>query len=475
MSHPIRVAVIGAGPAGFFATAELLRDASKNVHVDLFDKLPTPYGLVRHGVAPDHQKIKSISQRYQKDAESGGQRMRMFGNVEIGRDLSVEELKQRYHAILFSFGAQSNRRLGIPGEELHGVHPASVFVGWYNGHPECVEARYNFGVDRAVVVGAGNVGLDVARVLCKSVDALSKTDMSDVALKALGKSTIREVYLLGRQGPAQATFTPPELEELTELPDCDFVVPLADRILDARTEAMLAAGTLEPRVKKNLEIIQKHALPEARPGRRSVTLRFYTSPIEILGEERIRGLKVCRNRQTLREDGTFALEPTDQVETFDCGLLLRSVGYRIEPIAGLPFEERSATIPHVKGQVLEREEGPAARGLFVAGWAKRGPQGVIGTNKPDAVETVGMLFQAQARGELLTPERDGADLLPLLKERGVQVVSFDDWKLLDELELSGGREQGRPRRKFTDVPSMLRALGEAKMGALFDGELVKLG
>ncbi len=474
MGAPVRdlkVAVVGAGPAGFFATADLLKRADPKCQVDMFDRLPTPYGLVRNGVAPDHQSIKAIAGRYAKDAEGGGARFRLFGNVTIGRDVTVEELKQRYHAIVFAFGAQSNRRLGIPGEELYGVHPASVFVGWYNGHPDCIQAVYDFQVERSVIVGVGNVGLDVARVLLKSPSELRRTDMSDVALEALQNNEIREVVILGRHTQAQATYTPPELEELAHLEDCDLVVSPTDREIDALTKRQLADATLDPRVRKNLQIVQEKALAEPRPGRKFVRLRFFATPVEVVGSERVEGLRIAENRVFV-EGGEVRMEPTPDVEVLRCGQVIRSIGYKVAPLPGVPYDESTSSVPHAKGQVLDLEGRPVP-GYFVTGWAKRGATGVIGTNKPDATETVATLVAAQTQGTLGPPPLDGAEgeIVALLAERQVQYVSFPDWKLLDQIETFQGKASDRPRRKFTDVPTMLKALAEAKMGALPHQEL----
>jgi ferredoxin--NADP+ reductase len=468
----LRVAVVGAGPAGFFATAELLRHTELQPQVDMFDRLPTPYGLVRNGVAPDHQSIKAIAGKYAKEADAGGSRFRLFGNVEVGKDLSIAELAERYHAIIFAFGAQSNRRLGIPGEELRGVHPASVFVGWYNGYPDCRDARYDLSGERAVVVGVGNVGLDVARILVKPQEELRKTDIADHALRQLAASRIREVYLLGRQSQAQATYTTPELEELTKIPGCDLVVADEDRELDAGSLSQLAAGALEPRVRKNVQVVSEKALREPVPGRKAVVLRYFVSPLAIVGDERVRAIRLQHNRLVLR-DGVLEIEPAGTTEDLPCEIVFRAVGYKVVPLAGVPMDDKAGTVAHVKGQVVG-SDGRKLAGMFVTGWAKRGPQGVIGTNKPDATETVESLLSALAAGELAEPPLsvETADVERLLVEHGVAYVSFSDWKLLDQLEVAAGREDGRPRRKFTDVASMLKALGDAKMSSLSSDLLV---
>jgi ferredoxin--NADP+ reductase len=465
---PLRVAVIGAGPAGFFATAEILRRKELTPHVDMFERLPTPFGLVRNGVAPDHQTIKAVTKRYTKDADSGGLRFRLFGNVEVGKDVSVGELRERYHAVICAFGAQSNRRLEIPGEELGGVHPASVFVGWYNGHPDCVESRYDLSSEHVAVVGVGNVGLDVARTLMKPIEDLRKTDISDLALRALSRSRIREVFLIGRQSLATATFTPAELEELTEIPGCDLVAAPEDRLLEADEEAALERGELEPHVRRNIEIVRAKALPEALPGRKAVRLLFYRTPVAILGEERATALRVRRSPAGSSGEAGHVLED------LPCGLVFRAIGYKVVPIPGVPFDEGSGTVPHQRGQVADEGTGEPAQGLFVTGWAKRGPQGVIGTNKPDATETVASLLAAWEKGALSQPAREEADsdIVDFLDDRRVIYVTYSDWKLLDQIEVESGAAEGRPRKKFTDSAAMLYAIASAKMTSLPHEELV---
>jgi ferredoxin--NADP+ reductase len=468
----LRVAVVGAGPAGFFATAELLAHPELTPQVDMFDRLPTPYGLVRDGVAPDHQDTKAITAKYAKQADAGGSRFRLFGHVEVGRDVSVNDLAARYHAVVLAFGAQSNRRLGIPGEELHGVHPASVFVGWYNGHPDCAGTNYDLSGERAMVVGVGNVGLDVSRILVKPWKELAKTDIADYALKALSKSRVQEVTLVGRRSQAQATYSARELEELTKIPGAELVASVADRELDPDSAARLAAGTLDSRVKKNIQVVAEKAKIEPTPGRKFVRLRYFVSPVEILGESHVRAVRLELNRVAMRA-GEVDIEPTGRTEDVPCDIVFRAIGYKVVPLDGVPMDDRTGTVAHVKGQVVD-ETGKPMPGRFVTGWAKRGPRGLIGTNKPDARETVASLLDAFARGELPSPhlDLDRGDIERLLLERKVEYVSFSDWKLLDSIEVESGKKAGRPRRKFTDVREMLQALANAKMSALDQDELV---
>ncbi|MBI5536089.1 MAG: FAD-dependent oxidoreductase [Deltaproteobacteria bacterium] len=471
---PLRVAIVGAGPAGFYAAVELLRDPRFTVKIDMFDRLPTPFGLVRHGVAPDHEKIRSVTRFYAGGVEGRTVHYRMFGNVELGRDLDLRDLRQRYHAVILAIGAQSDRRLDIPGEELRGVHPASAFVAWYNGHPDFADARFDLSVDKVVVVGHGNVALDVCRMLCRTPEELGRTDTADHALPGLGSNCVREIVLLGRSGPAQAAYTPQEFKELTELSEADLVVSDEDREIHPITRKAWEAEELDPLRAKNLQIALDSARREARPGKKTIRLRFHCTPIEILGQQdRVVGLRVRRNRQVER-DGAVVIEPTDQIEDIECGAIFRSIGYRIAPIEGVPFELDKNQIPNDKGQVLITSGGPPVPGMFVTGWAKRGPSGIIGTNKPDALETVTQLLDAWQAGALPEPAAvvSGGEIEALLDRNGVQYVTYSDWKLLDQLEVQSGQAEGRPRRKFTDVPTMLRAIGDARLSTIRDQQIV---
>ncbi|MBI5545869.1 MAG: FAD-dependent oxidoreductase [Deltaproteobacteria bacterium] len=454
----LKVAIVGAGPAGFFAAAELLR--KEGCAVDVFDRLPAPFGLVRHGVAPDHPAIKSVTERYDAAAKGAGARFRLLGNVEVGRSLALDELRERYHAVVLAYGAQSSRRLGIDGEDLAGVYSASEFVGWYNGHPDCAAAGFDLSARRAVVVGVGNVALDVARILLKPLAELARTDISDLALSALALRDVEEVVLLGRQGPAQAAFTPPELAEMAQIDGADLVIAPEDRELDPETDSRAARGTLDPLAERKLKALAR-AQPAPRPGRRIARVRFWTSPVEIVGRGRVEGVRVRRNRLVRGPDGLGRLEAIGQSELVECGLVFRSIGYRVQAFQGVPFDSAAGVVPHRHGQVMR--EGVPEPGLFVTGWAKRGPRGVIGSNKPDAQETARCLLEAYHAGAL-PPPRCGQDVEALLSSRKVPFVSYPEWQLLDSLEVEAGRAAGRPRRKFTDAPSMLRALAEGDQG-----------
>jgi ferredoxin--NADP+ reductase len=455
----LRVAVIGAGPAGFYTAEYLFRQAGLDVEVDLYDRLPTPYGLVRFGVAPDHQKIKNVTAAFDKTAAHPG--FRFFGNVELGKDVTLEDLRAHYHQIVYTTGAQTDRRMGIPGEDLRGSHPATDFVAWYNGHPDFREHRFDLSQERVAVVGVGNVAVDVVRILCRTADELAVTDIADDALAALRESRVREVYLLGRRGPAQAAFTNPEIRELGELPGAD-VTARADEVEPdplsrAELERSGDRGTL-----KKVEILREYArrVPAGKP--RTLTIRFLVSPVALLADESggIAGVRLVHNELSATAAGTLQARPTDRFEELPAGLVFRSVGYRGVPIPGVPFHDAWGVILNDKGRVLEPESREPRAGEYVAGWIKRGPTGVIGTNKPDAAETVACMVEDAGRGRLLAPaEPDAAAVLALVRQRQPQWISWADWQRLDALETDRGRATGRPRVKFTRVQEMLAALG----------------
>ena len=441
--HPLRVAIVGAGPAGFYAAGRLLRDRELGARVELIDRLPTPWGLVRSGVAPDHQKIKNVTRVYEQIAALPG--FRFHGNVAVGRDVSHAELRRHHHAVIYAYGSARDRRLGIPGEDLPGSHAGVDFVAWYNGHPDARELDFDLSVKRAVVIGNGNVALDVARMLCLDADTLAGTDMADHAIEALARSEVEEVVVLGRRGPAQAAFTTPELRELGELDGVRVVVDPRDAELDPASAAWLErAGATAQR---NVEVIREFARRPESPARRRLVLRFLLSPEEILGEERVTGIRVRRNELVADEDGKPRARATEEREVIDCGLVLRCIGYRGVGIEGVPFDEASGTVPNERGRVLA--DGAPCPGVYVAGWIKRGPSGVIGTNKLCAHETVESLLEDHAAGRLPAPEAGEDEFLALLAERVPDRVDYAGWEEIDRHERARGEEQGRPRVKVT--------------------------
>jgi ferredoxin--NADP+ reductase len=455
----VRVAIVGAGPAGYYTADALLRQDQVPVEVDMLDRLPTPYGLVRLGVAPDHQKIKAVTAVFDKVAAHP--RFRFFGGVELGKHVTVEDLRRHYHQIVYTTGAQTDRRLGIPGEDLPGSHAATEFVAWYNGHPDYRDCEFDLSVERAAVIGVGNVAVDVVRILCRSAEELARTDIADHALAALAASRVREVYLLGRRGPAQAAFTNPEIKELGELPDADIIVRSDEVELDPLTREQLERQNDRPTIKK-VQILQEFARrpPAGRPKR--LVLRFLVSPVEILddGRGRVGGLRLVRNELYRTETGTLQARPTGRYENLAVGLVFRSVGYQGVPLPGVPFHERWGVILNEKGRVLDPETKQPRVGEYTAGWIKRGATGVIGTNKPDALETVTAMLEDARAGRTLAPaEPDRAAAERLIRARQPAVVSYEDWLVLDRLEQERGRASGRPRVKFCRVDEMYRALG----------------
>jgi ferredoxin--NADP+ reductase len=442
MGAPLRVAVVGSGPAGFYAADALLKSEDPTVAVDMIDRLPTPWGLVRLGVAPDHENIKAVSRAFERIAQKPG--FRFFGNVEVGRSVQHAELLDLYDAVLYSVGAQTDRRMGIPGEDLPGSWPATAFVAWYNGHPDFQDLGIELGHKRAVVVGNGNVAIDVARMLALTAEELATTDTVDAAAHAIIDSPLEEIVLLGRRGPVQAAFTPPELQELGELAGADVEVDPADLVLDAASERALEDD--RERVRRNVELLHEYALREPEGKPRAIRLRFLTSPVAILGTDRVEGVEVVRN-ELVEENGRIVARPVGTPETIEAGLVFRSVGYQGVELPGVPFDAARATIPNINGRVTGAER------TYCAGWIKRGPSGVIGTNKKDATETVEELL-ADARAGKLQHHAEGT-LEALLDERGAEYVEYPGWQAIDAAERGAGEPLGRPRVKLVTWDQLL--------------------
>lgn len=459
-SRPLRVAVVGSGPSAFFAAA-FLEKQPLTVEIDMFDRLPTPFGLVRGGVAPDHPEIKSVTRVFDRAAAHPG--FRFFGNVTIGRDVAHDELGRCYDAVIYAVGAQSDRRLGIPGEDLAGSHAATEFVGWYNGHPDYRECCFDLSQESVAVVGLGNVAMDVARILGSSYERLQGTDIAPHALEALRHSRVKTIYVLGRRGPVQAAFTNPEIVELGDLPDADVVVSPDELKLDENTRAAVARDE-DPTTRQNIETLAEYAGRGPGGRRKRIAIRFMVSPIALHGSGRVEAMTLMRNR--LEPDGRGGVKAvaTGETERVPVGLVFRSVGYRGAPVRGLPFDDRAAVIPNAAGRVLVASGATETiAGVYVVGWIKRGPSGVIGTNKPDAQESVSMLLQDLRNGRLLSPSVPSREAVhQLLEERGIQAVSYEDWRRLDQIELAQGKNAGRPRVKLCRVEEMLEALRPAR-------------
>jgi ferredoxin--NADP+ reductase len=457
-THPLRVAIIGSGPAAFYAVEHLFKQKTLVIEVDMFDRLPTPFGLVRGGVAPDHLKIKTVTKVF--DGIASNPRFRFFGNVEFGKDVKLAELKEYYHQIVYATGAQTDRRMGIPGEDLRGSNPATEFVAWYNGHPDYRHHEWNLSVERAAVVGVGNVAIDVARLLCLTRDELWESDAADYAVEALSSSKIKEVYLLGRRGPAQAAFTNPEIKELGELADADIVTRADETKLDDLSATSIADDRMS---KAKVEILQGYAIERSLTKPRRLHLCFLVSPVELYGDENgnVTKMKLVRNTLVPTEAGSLAAKATDQFEEIEVGLVFRSVGYRGVPLPDVSFNDRWGVILNQMGRVLDAETKQPRVGEYTSGWIKRGPSGVVGTNKPDSVETVNCMLEDLQNGSILNPSQpDAASIAKLVCERKPDFFSYADWRRLDQIELEKGKAIGRPRLKFTSVAEMKKALGK---------------
>ncbi|MGI9019953.1 MAG: FAD-dependent oxidoreductase [Solirubrobacterales bacterium] len=453
--NPLRAAIIGSGPAGFYAAESLFARDDVSVEVDMFDRLPTPFGLVRAGVAPDHPKIKNVIKRYEKTAASEG--FRFFGNVEVGREISVAELTERYHAVIYAYGSSTDRRLGIPGEDLPGSHAATEFVAWYNAHPDFAAREFDLSCERVVVIGNGNVAADVARMLALTRSELEETDTADHAIEAMAESGVREIVVLGRRGPAQAAFTNPEVRELGEMVDADVVIDPADMDLDDASRAYLDSDEADMTSRKNVDIFTDFSRREPEGKRRRIVLRFLCSPIEIKGDGKVESIVIGRNELVAGDGGRISARDTGEREELECGLVFRSIGYKGIELEGLPFDDDRGVIRNEGGRILD-DEGAQVEGQYVVGWIKRGPSGVIGTNKKDAQETVDLLFEDLARSHVPEPAGADASIEALLAERSPDtVVSFAGWEAIDAAEKDKGEPLGRPRVKFCSIDEMLEA------------------
>ena len=448
----LRVGVVGSGPAGFYAADALLKSEGPVVEVDMIERLPTPWGLVRLGVAPDHPNIKSVSRAFERIAARPG--FRFFGNVEVGRDVTHEELTQLYDSVVYAFGAQTDRHLDIPGEDLPGSWPATAFVAWYNGHPDFQDLAFDLSGERAVVVGNGNVAVDVARMLALTEAELAPTDTTEPAIDAIVSARIREILMLGRRGPAQASFTTPELQELGELAGADIAVDPADLELDAASEAALADET--PIARRNVEVLREYAGRERSGKQRVVKLRFCVSPVAILGDDKVEAIEVVKNVLLTDADGRIRAEPTGEREVIPCGVVFRSVGYHGVAVPGVPFDERRGTIPNEGGRVRDAD-GATIPGVYCTGWIKRGPSGVIGTNKKDATETVELLLEDAQAGLLPGRDEEAPGLDAVLARRNGEVVSYAGWEAIDAVERARGEPLGRPRVKLCSWDELLAA------------------
>jgi ferredoxin--NADP+ reductase len=448
-----RVAVVGAGPAGFYACEDLLK---RGFEVDLYDVLPTPFGLVRAGVAPDHPKIKSVTRRYEKTAAEPG--FRFFGGVELGSDIMRSDLFERYHAVIYAVGTSADNRLGIAGEDRPGSHAATEFVAWYNGHPDFADRAFDLSASRAVVIGNGNVAIDVARMLVLDPDEVSVTDTADHAIAGLASAQVEHVIMLGRRGPAQAAFTNPELLELGELKRSDVIVAPEEMELDEHSARWLEEHG-DKTSRRNVEILTEYSQREPTGKSHRLELRFLRSPIEIIGDDEdgpVAGIRVMRNRIEPDDKGSLRAVPTGEEEVIECGLVMRSIGYRGIPLPDVPFDERRGLIRNDDGRVTD-DDGAPVPGEYVVGWIKRGPSGVIGTNKKDASDTVARLLEDAEAGKLNEPaDADRESVEAWLRSSVPGLVTWQGWQAIDRHETSAGEPHGRPRVKVVSVAEMRR-------------------
>jgi ferredoxin--NADP+ reductase len=454
-SNPLRVAIVGSGPAGFYAAEHLLKRDDVTVEVDMFDRLPTPFGLVRFGVAPDHPKIKSVIRVYEKTAARDG--FQFFGNVEIGKDVTVAELEERYHAIVSAYGTATDRRLGIPGEDLPGSHAATEFVAWYNAHPDFADQEFDLSAKRVVVIGNGNVAADVARMLALPRAELDTTDTADHAIEQLAESGVEEIVVLGRRGPAQAAFTNPEVRELGELTDADIVIDPAEVELDDASRAYVESEDCDPTNRRNVEIFTEFANREAEGKPKRLVMRFCCSPIEIKGDGKVESIVIGHNELVADESGRISARDTGEREELECGLILRSIGYLGTGLEGIPFDASRGLIPNESGRVVDPDSGEPVAGHYAVGWIKRGPSGVIGTNKKDANETVETILEDLAAGAIPNRVEPVQSIAELLDERGGNHITYMGWQAIDAAEVGAGEPHGRPRVKFCRVHDMIEA------------------
>jgi ferredoxin--NADP+ reductase len=459
--RPLRVAVVGSGPSGFYAIQSLFKARKKEglqVSVDLFDRLPTPYGLVRGGVAPDHQNIKAVIKAYDKIAAEPG--FRFFGHVVLGRDIQVADLLAHYDQVVYATGNESDRPMGIPGEDLSGVHSATEFVGWFNGHPDFRDRTFDLSNARRIaVVGNGNVAMDVVRVMARDPDELADTDIADYALEVLRQSAVEEIFLLGRRGPAQAAFSPKEIKEVGSLSYADLVIPEGQMDLDPLSRTWLAEKA-DRDAQKNVEYLSEKAKEGPQGKRRRIICEFLVSPVEVLGEDgRCTAVRLERNQLYPEADGTPRPRGTGETRVEPVQLVFKAIGYKGVPIPGVPFDARRGIFPNRDGRLFDPERNEVRPGEYVVGWAKRGPTGLIGTNSPDSAATVDVMLEDLKAGRVEPAATPPDEAIPaLLAARGVDYASWEDWRHLDQDEVARGQGAGKIREKYTTLEEMMAAV-----------------
>ncbi|MGI9534784.1 MAG: FAD-dependent oxidoreductase [Thermodesulfobacteriota bacterium] len=458
-SNIYRIAIIGSGPAGFFAADHLFKNSDLNIEIDMYDKLPTPFGLVRTGVAPDHQKIKTVTKVYDKIAANP--KFRFFGLIEFGKHITLDDLKMHYHQVLFATGAQTDRRMNIPGEDLKRSHTATEFVAWYNGHPEFTNHEFDLSVEKVAIIGIGNVAVDVARILCRSEDELSNTDITDYAFEKLKSSNVKEVYMIGRRGPAQAAFTNPEIKELGNLEIADAVTLKEEVELDELTSSYLT-NNQDRSAETKIQRLKEYS-NNTKTKNKCLTIRFLLSPVELLSDDNgnVKALKLVKNRLFKSDDGSLRPKASDEYEILNVDMVFRSIGYYGIPLPGIPFNENWGVIPNENGRITDIEENNTLTGLYVTGWIKRGPSGVIGTNKTDSAETVSLMVEDIQNNNTFHPDSPSAEKIEsLIKERNPEYIDYEDWLKIDKEETERGEKEGKPRVKFTKVEDIKEHLNK---------------
>ncbi len=452
-----RVAIVGSGPAGFFAADHLFKNNELNIEIDMYDKLPTPFGLVRSGVAPDHQKIKTVTKVYDKIAANP--KFKFFGLIEYGHHITLEDLKHHYHQVLFATGAQTDRRLNIPGEDLNRSHTATEFVAWYNSHPDFADLEFDLSGEKIAIIGMGNVAVDVARILCRSEEELSKTDIAGYAFEKLVNSNVKEVFMIGRRGPAQAAFTNPELKELGNLDMADCLILKEESQLDDLTTQYLSDNP-ERSIERKLEMISEYS-NHTKTKEKSLTIRFLLSPTEIIPDEdgNVKAIKLVKNALSKSDDGSLRPKATEENEILEVDMVFRSIGYSGIPLPEIPFKESWGIIPNNNGRITDISEENTLTGLYCTGWIKRGPTGVIGTNKTDSAETVALMIEDINNNNTFQPENtESKKIEALIKERNPEYVDYEDWLKIDSEEIARGEKEGRPRVKFTKIDDIKKHL-----------------
>lgn len=457
--RPLTVGIIGSGPSGFY-TAEALIKSGLTVEIDMLEYLPTPFGLVRAGVAPDHQKIKGVTTIYERIARSP--EFRFWGNVNYGEDISYDELKELFDVVVYAIGAQSDTKMNIPGIELDGCFSATKFVAWYNGHPDYQDLDFDPNAESVTIIGMGNVALDIARILALSEDELNRTDIPHENVEKLAKSSIKEINIVARRGPLQAAFTPAGSREFPELEEAIAYTDPSELQLEGNSQLILEQ-TQDKRVISNLKFLEQISNHKPEEDKARINFIFRRSPVQVNGKEKVESLDLVKNELFADETGKVHLTATQSVEQIKTDLLITSIGYRVKPVPGIPIDEKRGTIENSDGRVTEN--GELREGEYVVGWAKRGANGIIGTNKSDSIATIdNLLFDVNSLEKPLLPEPQELRVLKLLVDKGVHFVPFEDWKLIDDIEKTEGAEKEKPREKVTNVHEMIKIIANEKLG-----------